>query len=377
MASNLPELFFTTSNGDPSSGSFERVGSRGDDVQLILGPKLSFISGIPDHYYTGKSAGTQTLSSEIEALYWEGSYHDDSFAINIDSADTSIRSVFYWGESGNDTVTISGAFQALDGQHKYADQHPTDISNAFAVGEDFDRLIIDANSYEGFYISYLENENGFMGRGQELSTRFEIQGPHGGSYMAVDVEEVVFLDKTFSRYNMVLGSATSSSSFLVGTEEDNYISVTEADDRVQSGTGNDFIFTGDGDDVVDSGSGDDVIVAASGNGDDFYNGGKDFDVATYTSSQKSLKINLKKGVVKGGLNGEDSLKSIEGIVGTYYSDSITGNKASNQLDGHKGNDRLFGDRGADFLIGGAGNDYIHGGAGIDTAQFSKRHNRII
>lgn len=356
VASNLPELFYTTPNADPSSGTLERAGANGDRIQLKLNSDSATISGIPDHYITSKSAGTQTLSSEIEAIYWEGSYHNDSFDINISSADSSIRSIFYWGETGDDTVTISGAFQVLDGQHKYVDQQLSDVGNAFAGGEGFDRLIINANSYEGFYISYLENENGFMGRGQDLSTRFEIEEASGGYYMAVDVEEVVFLDKTFSRENMVLGTENRRISPLVGNEEDNYVAGTDGDDQVEAGSGGDFIFTGDGNDVVNAGLGDDVIAAASGKGNDRYDGGEGFDIATFTSSSTGLKIDLKKGRVKSKMTGSDSLKSIEGIVGTYYNDSIIGTTGDNKFYGKSGDDVITTNGGRDFIDGGEGSD---------------------
>jgi len=356
VASNLPELFFTTPDRDPSSGTLERADSRGDNIRLNLYADSTIISGIPNHYYTGKSAGDQTLSSEIEAIYWEGSYHDDSFDITIDSPSASVRSIFYWGETGNDIVSITGAFSALDGKHRYFQQKPSDVANAFAGGEGFDRLIVNANSYEGFYISYLENENGFMGRGQDLSTRFEIEEASGGYYMAVDVEEVIFLDKTFSRENMILGTENRRSSPLVGNEEDNYVAGTDGDDQVEAGSGDDFIFTGDGNDVVDAGLGDDLIVAASGKGNDRYDGGEGFDIATFTSSSTGLKIDLKKGKVKSGATGSDSLRSIEGVVGTYYNDSIIGTTGDNKFYGKSGNDIFTANGGRDFIDGGEGSD---------------------
>jgi len=187
-ASNLPEPFFSSEMGEAGEPFLDRPLTRkGDSISLTLNEDSATLEGIPDHQVTGKSAGVQTLSGEIEAVYWEGSYFDDTFEISINSPSTSIRSIFYWGETGNDVVKISGAFNALDGRHKYADLQPSHVGNAFAGGEGFNRLVINANSYEGFYVSYTLNTDGLVGVAKDLSTRFEIVHASGGNYRAVDV----------------------------------------------------------------------------------------------------------------------------------------------------------------------------------------------
>jgi len=155
---------------------------------------------------------------------------------------------------------------------------------------------------------------------------------------------------------VVLGTENRRPAPLIGNDEDNYVAGTDGDDQVEAGSGEDFIFTGDGNDVVDAGLGDDLIVAASGKGNDRYDGGEGFDIATFTSSSTGLKIDLKKGKVKSGATGSDSLRSIEGVVGTYYNDSIIGTTGDNKFYGKSGNDIFTANGGRDFIDGGEGSD---------------------
>jgi Ca2+-binding RTX toxin-like protein len=63
---------------------------------------------------------------------------------------------------------------------------------------------------------------------------------------------------------------------------------------------------------------------------------------------------------------EDTLSSIENILGGLGNDTLTGSAAANTLDGGAGNDTLSGGAGADALVGGTGNDLIIGGTGNDA-----------
>ena len=77
----------------------------------------------------------------------------------------------------------------------------------------------------------------------------------------------------------------------------------------------------------------------------------------------------------------DTLRSIENVIGSIFSDNITGNEVGNTLDSGSGADTLDGRNGDDILIGGIGNDtYVFSGTNfgndriidagdIDTAKF--------
>jgi Ca2+-binding RTX toxin-like protein len=75
---------------------------------------------------------------------------------------------------------------------------------------------------------------------------------------------------------------------------------------------------------------------------------------------------------------EDTLVTIENVVGGLSSDAITGSTGANRLEGGAGNDTLSGGGGSDTLLGQGGNDTIayttgdgndalvDGGDGVDT-----------
>ncbi len=113
-----------------------------------------------------------------------------------------------------------------------------------------------------------------------------------------------------------------------------------------------------------------------GGGNDTLDGGLQFDTADY--SDKTLPVvvtlndSLPSTVKVNGVN-EDTLISIEALVGGSGADTLTGNLYNNTLEGGAGNDTLAGGDGQDTLIGGAGTDTLDGGAGIqDLASYAEK-----
>ena len=113
----------------------------------------------------------------------------------------------------------------------------------------------------------------------------------------------------------------------------------------------DQINAGAGDDFISGGPGNDVINGESGN-----------DTASYSDATSGTNISLAAGLATGG-GGNDTLISIENVIGSSFADIITGNSGSNFLRGDAGNDTFIGTAGNDTLNGGAGND--------DTANYSQ------
>ena len=64
--------------------------------------------------------------------------------------------------------------------------------------------------------------------------------------------------------------------------------------------------------------------------------------------------------------GEDTLNSIENIIGSAYNDTLTGDTGDNIINGRDGNDRLDGGQGNDILTGGLGSDLFVLATGNDT-----------
>jgi Ca2+-binding RTX toxin-like protein len=85
-------------------------------------------------------------------------------------------------------------------------------------------------------------------------------------------------------------------------------------------------------------------------GDDILDGGEGQDVAIYSSSNGSVTVNLATGKASGAA-GNDTLISIEVVIGSSFADTLIGNSGSNGL------------------RGGGGDDTIDGGAGTDAALF--------
>ena len=197
-ASNLPQLF----NSDGwTYDSLWRPDETGDNVTLTLDENNSVFTGLPSHPYTGKEALTQTLDREFEGAYWEGTWYDDQFTLDVQSSATNLRSFYYVGESGNDTLTIRGDFSVLDGNHEGADNSPSEVGQEFSGGSGYDTLIIDANYEDNFTVNFSEQERDYvaydLGR---VQPRFEIEGPGSSYFLATDVDKVVFNDKTFTAY---------------------------------------------------------------------------------------------------------------------------------------------------------------------------------
>ncbi len=124
-----------------------------------------------------------------------------------------------------------------------------------------------------------------------------------------------------------------------GSEQSDRLAGFNGNDLINGNKGNDFLEGWDGNDILNGGTGNDVI-----------DGGAGSDWADYRDATGAVVVNLFTGR-SSGADGADSLRNIENIRGSNYSDTLTGNGADN------------------FLQGGLGNDTIDGGAGIDWADY--------
>ena len=154
----------------------------------------------------------------------------------------------------------------------------------------------------------------------------------------------------------------------------------DAGDTLRGGAGNDQLHGGEGADLL--GGGADADTLHGGGGEDFLDGGAGLDIASYTTSDRGVRVSL---VLQGGkqkdFDGQygidanqndavgDILFNIESIYGSDYSDWLTGDENRNEIYGGAGNDRLEGGEGNDRLEGGAGNDELVGGDGSDVYMF--------
>ncbi|MDH4385034.1 MAG: M10 family metallopeptidase C-terminal domain-containing protein [Caulobacter sp.] len=96
-----------------------------------------------------------------------------------------------------------------------------------------------------------------------------------------------------------------------------------------------------------------VLVGGAGN--DVLDGQAGVDTADYGTAKAAVVADLGAGTATLGLE-VDSLVSIENLIGSKFSDSLTGGLTANSLIGGSGNDLIIGGGGADQLSGGAGRD---------------------
>ncbi len=119
---------------------------------------------------------------------------------------------------------------------------------------------------------------------------------------------------------------------------------------------------------------------AGTSGDNVIDGGLGTDTVTYANAASGVTVNLSllTPQVTGGA-GTDTIKNVENVTGSAFSDTLTGSAFANvmsggagddTLSGGSGNDTLSGGDGNDLLFGGAGNDALDGGTGVNTANYS-------
>jgi Ca2+-binding RTX toxin-like protein len=137
------------------------------------------------------------------------------------------------------------------------------------------------------------------------------------------------------------------------------------DDDTLTGNSSGNTLNGDaGDDDLDGGAGNDILNG--GLDADTLDGGADFDHASYANAASRVTVDLADVSLNTGEAVGDIFTSIEGLIGSAFSDSLFGDASGNSLRGGTGNDKLFGRDGDDALLGEVGKDKLSGGIGLDT-----------
>lgn len=135
----------------------------------------------------------------------------------------------------------------------------------------------------------------------------------------------------------------------------------DGNDTIYGGGGNDTLSGSAGNDTVYGEAGDDLLV--DGQGNDIYDGGVGFDVIDFSGRSTGVTLNLSTAKPTAAL--AETIRNIEGAIGTGYADKITGSLLDNLLDAGAGNDTIAGGAGNDTIIDGTGRDTIDGGSGND------------
>lgn len=159
-----------------------------------------------------------------------------------------------------------------------------------------------------------------------------------------------------------------------GTENDDYLEGFSVADTIRGYGGHDIIVALAGDDTLEGGDGDDWLFGGDdhdrlngGSGLNYLDGGDGFDLAVYSDNGQGVLASILGAGSNG--QGKDDYVSIEGIVGTSFSDILEGDANNNYLDGHGGGDFIYAGAGDDYVAVREGNHEVDGGAGRDALSF--------
>jgi serralysin len=184
----------------------------------------------------------------------------------------------------------------------------------------------------------------------------------GGTGSAVAQDSYLsYTLRTPGTYYVIVGTYEAIDSLATGTGYSVHISVATVAPTTMEGdggtAGNDVLSGGNGNDVLDGGLGADVL-----------DGGAGFDFASYANSTSGLTLFMGGGTFNSGEAFGDIHNSIEGLIGSQFSDIIGGDAGLNELRGLNGNDFIYGRGGIDTLLGGDGNDVLSGGLEADRLE---------
>ena len=163
--------------------------------------------------------------------------------------------------------------------------------------------------------------------------------------------------------------ATSQDDIICGNERDNKIEGLAGDDTIYGRAGDDTLIGGDDRDVLKGEAGNDILRGGQDN--DILDGGGGTDTADYSkenfavpeNSQEeefngdAVVVNLAEGQATDIYGDDDTLISIENVIGTSKADTIIGDDGPNEIDGNGVEDE-GGNGLVDTLDGGAGSDTI-------------------
>ncbi|MEL6419603.1 MAG: calcium-binding protein, partial [Pseudomonadota bacterium] len=148
------------------------------------------------------------------------------------------------------------------------------------------------------------------------------------------------------------------------------------DDYIFGGKGSNFVRAGSGEDSIFGSGGNDVI--AGGIGADSIDGGNgDRDLLDYRASTEPVFADLEEMIVSGGDANGDSIRRVEGVIGTEFDDILIGSERADILKGEGGNDVISGNAGDDTISGGNRGDQLFGGEGNDWIDFRSSTEGVI
>ncbi len=151
---------------------------------------------------------------------------------------------------------------------------------------------------------------------------------------------------------------------ITGTSANDTLKGTSANDVICGLGGNDTIRGLGGNDILRGDDGNDKLFG--GPGDDTLDGGAGLDRVNFDSTTTGVNASLSDGTATG--EGNDTLTSIEDLIGSKHGDTLTGSAGNDILNGAAGTDTIRGGDGNDTVVGGAAADKLYGENGNDTVN---------
>jgi VCBS repeat-containing protein len=184
----------------------------------------------------------------------------------------------------------------------------------------------------------------------------------------------IFADGGQGNDSITLGAEVKSPIQMEGGVGDDTLSGGQGNDTIIGGDGADILsggsgwnhlYGGDGNDILNGGDDDDWL--SGGAGADTFNGGNGYNIASYSSAQSGISLNLTTGEATGDAAGDvfPSIDQFDQIDGSSYSDTLIGSSQRDVLNGGDGNDFIDGAGEDDNLMPGWGDDVVDGGTGTD------------
>ena len=130
---------------------------------------------------------------------------------------------------------------------------------------------------------------------------------------------------------------------LIGKGGNDVLKGAAGEDTITGKTGNDSLAGGAGNDTLSGGKGNDKLKGQGGT-----------DIAGFADSPSAVEVDIGGGTATG--NGNDTLVTIETVIGSPGDDRMLGGPGPDELSGGDGNDRLIGRGGDDALKGQGGTD---------------------
>jgi len=255
------------------------------------------------------------------------------------------------GGDGNDIYVVDNALDTVIETSDSPSQIDTVLSSvSWTLGANLENLMLTGVSAINGTGNALKNvitgnaANNILdgGAGADLLTG----GDGSDSYYVDDAADRVVETNADPRTGGIDTVYSAGTAYTLGANLENLVITSTG---VANATGNAL------DNVLYAGAGDNILDGRDGN-----------DTASYlfASAGVTVALNTSAQQTTGG-SGLDTLKGIENLAGSRFSDSLTGNKNANILLGGDGDDALFGGAGDDVLVGGLGTDTLVGGTGAD------------